>query len=95
MSSVSFVIASLGAARHAHAGFEILILTTIVGLLLGAFNAWGWYKLASLAEGRLKLTSPSKREWYFGTLYAAAAAWVLVTNFTGYWLMSGILRQNV
>jgi hypothetical protein len=95
ISSLTLIASSVVAAKQASAGFGGSALAVIIGLVLGACNAWALYRVGEAVGGRVQRSSTALQEWSLGALYLAAAAWALITPFVGVRVTSAAMRLIV
>jgi len=91
-SSTMFLAGGIAEAKLAKGGFVGYALAAVIGLVLGALNAWMVYASGKWVYERTKLLSAGQQNAYVRALYSVVAVWIPIALFLGSWITRGLMR---
>jgi len=72
------IVAAVGGAREAKAGFGGYSLAIAIGITLGVACTWAMWTVGERVGVAVQPYPEAKRELYFRVLYLAAVLWILI-----------------
>lgn len=82
---------ALSTVRDIQKGWVGYGLAIMIGTLVGVLCAWTMRAVGAYFATRFSAKSDTS-EWYFRTLYGAAAAWIILALFLGSWATAAFMH---
>jgi hypothetical protein len=90
------VVSALGGAEDLGVGFGGYALALGVGSAIGTCSVCILARLGGIVEPRISnISSNFRKEWYAGTLYVFAIAWIVFTGLVATWTASGLISYVI
>ena len=91
-SSLVFILSAILSAKDLGAGFGVYAIASVIGLVLGAGNAWALYRLHGILMDRSKYDPQQRPLGYF---YFACWGWIPIAGFFSYVVINTVLVRFV
>ncbi|MFL6438441.1 MAG: hypothetical protein ACJ71Q_12735 [Terriglobales bacterium] len=89
------ILAAVGAAREARAGFLGYALAVGIGLAVGGTSTWAMWNAGERVGAAVQVGREARRELYFRVLDAVAVLWILIALFIADHVTSAAMRFTV